>query len=123
MFLATLFRPNTEIPPALDPQSPSRDGRPYRWFACYSSRGAPGYVHPLLRPVITPSMGVVPVITTFAVPAKSQLTIAERELQVLYQIHAVGYNSSLESISTYVARFLPKLAGFFKERVLGPAEE
>jgi hypothetical protein len=74
-----------------------RDGRQYRSFACYSSRGAYGGIEPNLRPVITPSMGVLR-LRDFEIPLGVGVEAAGPDLSVLHQVHAIGYNSSLEAV-------------------------
>jgi hypothetical protein len=71
-----------------------RNGTPYLSYYCYSNRGVCGNIQPILRPVITPSMGKVrPIIE---IPIRSGLSPVERELPVFFQIHAVGYRTQPE---------------------------
>lgn len=74
----------------------SRDGRDYQWYAVYSSRGAYRNIKPILRPVITRSMGVVPLANWFRIALRTGLGAAEQQQSILYQVHALGYASTLE---------------------------
>jgi hypothetical protein len=75
----------------------ARDGKQYRWFACYSSRGAYGGIEPSLRPVITPSMGVVR-LNSFSIGLGIGVEAAGPDVSILHQVHAIGYNSALETV-------------------------
>ena len=66
----------------------------YKAYACYSARGAYKGITPLLRPILTPSMGVFRPM--FNVPIRRPLTDAEKELSVSFQIHAVNYRTDVE---------------------------
>jgi len=74
----------------------SRDGRDYQWYVVYSSRGAYRNIKPILRPVITRSMGVVPLANWFRIALRTSLGAAEQQQSILYQVHALGYASTLE---------------------------
>ncbi len=74
-----------------------RDGRNHKWYSCYSSRGAYGGIDPILRPVITPSMGVVR-LDSFEINLGVGAEAADRELLIHHQVHAMSYNSTLETV-------------------------
>ncbi|HXS94141.1 MAG TPA: hypothetical protein VN736_06010 [Candidatus Limnocylindrales bacterium] len=72
----------------------SRNGVPYISYFCYSNRGVCGNTQPILRPVITPSMGKVRPI--LEIPIRTGLNPDERELPIYFQIHAIGYRTDAE---------------------------
>jgi hypothetical protein len=72
------------------------DGEAYFSFSCYSARGAYAGLKPLLRPIITPSMGKVP--TQFVVPLDRSKTRMDQFYNVYYQLHAVNYRSEKQKI-------------------------
>jgi hypothetical protein len=81
----------------IDEETLVLEGRQYRSYACYSSRGAYGGIDPSLRPVITPSMGVLP-LKNFEIPLGIGVDEADPGLSILHQIHAISYNSNLETV-------------------------
>lgn len=73
----------------------SRNSIPYLSYYCYSNRGVCGNVQPILRPIITPSMGKVRP-TALEIPIRSGMSSSERELPIFFQIHAIGYRTEQE---------------------------
>jgi hypothetical protein len=78
----------------VDSCSVSRNGRAYRWVGLYSPRGVYGNVVPMLRPIITPSMGAVR--PTPYLPIRRDAPSAEQHQPIFFQIHAVGYTTEME---------------------------
>jgi hypothetical protein len=72
-----------------------RNGTTYFSSSCYSNRGVCGNSMPLLRPIITPSMGTVR--PSFQIPIRRDLDASQREFPIFYQIHAIGYRTEEES--------------------------
>jgi hypothetical protein len=72
----------------------SREGRIYRHDYCFSARGAYGHMVPQLRPILTPSMG--PIVPSFVVPVREDLSQPERQLSIFFQLHAIGYRTEEE---------------------------
>jgi hypothetical protein len=66
-----------------------------RWFGCYSQRGTYRDYPPLLRPIITPSMGAFR--PRFMIPLKA-LTADTPGLSISFQVHAADYPTQRESI-------------------------
>lgn len=72
------------------------EGVPYFSFSCYSARGVYASLRPLLRPIITPSMGKV--TTQFVVPIDPTKVRMDQLYNVYYQLHAVSYRSERQAI-------------------------
>jgi hypothetical protein len=72
----------------------SRNGKPYTSFYCYSNRGACGGLMPILRPIVTPSMGTIRL--PLKIHIRGDLSPAERDLSVFFQMHAIGYRTEEE---------------------------
>jgi hypothetical protein len=66
----------------------TRNGVEYRRFSCYSERGVYGGICPVLRPILTPSMGAFRPEFEIAI---GRVDEAARKLPMCYQVHAVGY--------------------------------
>lgn len=75
----------------MDVGTSTRGNVPCQWFGCYSNRGVYGRMIPVLRPVLTPSMGKVR--PDFQIPIKFGLIEEEKELSIYFQIHALGYST------------------------------
>lgn len=73
----------------------SRSSVLYMSYYCYSNRGVCGNVQPILRPIITPSMGKVRPVA-LEIPIRSGLSSSDRELPIFFQIHAIGYRTDAE---------------------------
>src|ERR1035438_1515118 len=71
-----------------------RDGIPNRYYSCCSMRGTFDGIPPILRPVITPSMGNVR--PNMAIPVNRALTSELQELYIYIQLHATGYRTEEE---------------------------
>jgi TIR domain len=71
-----------------------RNGIPYVSYYCYSNRGVVRHFQPILRPIITPSMGKVRPI--LEIPIRLGLSSSERDLPIFFQIHAIGYRTEQE---------------------------
>jgi hypothetical protein len=71
-----------------------QDGRKYRWIACYSQRGTYEDYPPMLRPIITPTMGKVR--PKLSIMLRQPLSEDELQLTILFQLHSIGYNTKLE---------------------------
>jgi hypothetical protein len=71
-----------------------RDGIPNRYYSCCSMRGTFDGIPPILRPVITPSMGRVR--PNMAIPVNRALTPELQELHIYIQLHATGYRTEEE---------------------------
>jgi hypothetical protein len=78
----------------LDVSFQFKDACRYRSYACYSARGAYRGIVPLLRPILTPSMGIFR--PNFNVPIRGSLTDAQKELSISFHIHAVNYRTDEE---------------------------
>ena len=78
----------------LDVSVQFKDNVRYRSYACYSGRGTYKGITPMLRPILTPSMGIFR--PNFNVPIRGPLTDAQKELSILFQIHAVNYRTDAE---------------------------
>lgn len=76
----------------------SKNDRQYDWLSCYSARGAHSQIIPTLRPVVTPSMGKIP-LRSMRVPLRGPIDQLDRLLRVHYQIHALNYSTEPESIA------------------------
>ena len=68
------------------------EGGNYRWFGCYSPRGAYRSVSPLLMPFVTPSMGKVSV-RMFTVPLELPFTAVQLDAPIFFHLHAIGYTT------------------------------
>jgi hypothetical protein len=78
----------------LDAREVLRDKSPYVAYSCYSNRGVTGSIQPVLRPVITPSMGTIR--PSIQVPLHTDPDPSFGDLPIYYQIHAVGYRTEEE---------------------------
>ncbi|MGO9009866.1 MAG: toll/interleukin-1 receptor domain-containing protein [Bryobacteraceae bacterium] len=99
LLMLEVYIPRSLLPPNysmgdVDVSTTSRDGKPYLSYRCYSNRGKCGRSTPVLRPIITPSMGKVR--PPFEVAIRTGLAPFERELRMFYQIHAIGYRTQEE---------------------------
>ncbi len=77
--------------PGYDSKVVTRDNVQYRWLACYSPRGTYRALEPMLRPVLTSSMGAV-IVENFEIP----LTPVQKEQLIYFQLHAVGYATEMQ---------------------------
>jgi TIR domain len=69
------------------------NGEIYKWLAGYSPRGAYANITPVLRPVLTPSMGIFrPGIEINIVAVAG----AAREQVVYFKVHAINYSTDME---------------------------
>jgi len=84
-----LFGPEIEI------SSVTQNGRNYRWLGCYSPRGVYDGRRPILRPVLTPSMGKFRP-RDFAVPIRQELPAETQQVAIYYRLHAIGYSTEME---------------------------
>ena len=68
-----------------------RDGIVYRDYACCSVRGAFDNIVPILRPIVTPSMG--PIRPSIEIPIRTGLSEEHNGLSIYIQVHAIGYRT------------------------------
>lgn len=80
--------------PEVESSSVVHRGKLCRWIACYSPRGVYGGRIPILRPILTPSMGKFR--PSFSAPIRKGLTTAEQQVEIYYKIHAIGYSTEME---------------------------
>ena len=71
-----------------------RDGIRYRDYACCSVRGAFENIVPVLRPIITPSMG--PIMPSIEMRVRTDLSEEQKDLSIFIQVHAIGYRTTEE---------------------------
>jgi hypothetical protein len=92
----TFCSPNGYVPQKSHEITPSfRDGLTYMSYACYSNRGVCGALSPLLRPIISPSMGKVQ--PNFLIPIKrGDVPPDVLKMKVYYQIFAVNFRTEEE---------------------------
>lgn len=81
----------------------SIDGRPHKWYAGYSARGAYEGYKPILRPIITSSMGRVRPKLRILLQAGYPEGLDSR-VYMHYQLHAVGYSTQPERIELEMFR-------------------
>ena len=79
----------------IDSNPIQRNGVAYHRISCYSGRGVYGDVKPILRPVITPSMGKVRP-NSFRIPLRKGLTAEQQSQSIFFQIHVIGYRTEEE---------------------------
>ncbi len=106
VYLPAAIKDRTWTPGAaqhLDFELVKRGYEEYAWFACYSNRGVYGSLVPILRPVITPSMGCVRV-KGFSIRLIENPGSGEMAKHIYVHAHAVGYDSEEQQTSLGAAK-------------------